>query len=218
MKKILIISALLTWVCAFQTGCIAGRRVMALPVATATATAPAQKGVVYLEKITDARRFENKPEAPSTPSVDGDVNEMSAEQRSAMIGRQRGGFGNAMGDISLPTGENVQTRTTALFEEALRRRGYSLSGDAADAASKIKIEIKQFWAWCVPWGFGISFEARVTCEVTVTTPSGTRKFEVSGFNRNVGQVASDANWQLAYTRAFEEFLTKLDAELVASGF
>ena len=31
-------------------------------------------------------------------------------------------------------------------------------------------------------------------------------------------MASDANWQLAYQRAFQDFLSKLDSKLVEAGY
>ena len=216
MKKLLIVSALISLVGAFQTGCVVGRRTIALPIPATTATAPAQKGTVYLEAVTDDRRFENKPAEPSTPSVDGDVNSMPAEQRSMMIGRQRGGFGNAMGDIALPAGENVQKRTTALFEEALKRRGYAITTDAS-AANKASISIKEFWAWFTPGMWSVSFEARINCTLSVKTAAGAKEITITSQSYNGGQVASDANWRIAYERAFEDFLKKLDAELASAG-
>lgn len=216
MKKLLIVSALIGLVCALQTGCVVGRRTIALPVPAATAAAPAQKGTVYLERITDDRRFENKPEAPSTPSIDGDVNAISAEQRSMMIGRQRGGFGNAMGDIALPAGESVQKRTQALFEEALKRRGYALSADA-NTPNVATISIKEFWAWFTPGMWSVSFEARINCVLSLKTAAGVKEISITSQSYNGGQVASDANWQIAYTRAFDDFLKKLDGELAAAG-
>lgn len=216
MKKLLIVSALISLVGAFQTGCVVGRRTIALPIPAATAAAPAQKGTVYLEAVTDNRTFENKPSDPSTPSVDGDVNTMSAEQRSMMIGRQRGGFGNAMGDIALPAGESVQKRMTALFEEALKRRGYALTTDAA-VANKAAISIKEFWAWFTPGMWSVSFEARITSTLSVKTAAGAKEITITSQSYNGGQVASDANWRVAYERAFDDFLKKLDVELAAAG-
>jgi hypothetical protein len=40
---------------------------------------------------------------------------------------------------------------------------------------------------------------------------------IRGYGINKGQVARDANWQLAYQRAFEDFLTKSSAELRNAG-
>lgn len=45
----------------------------------------------------------------------------------------------------------------------------------------------------------------------------TKTFAVRGNRRNNGQAASDANWQLACRRAFEDFLPKLDDELANAG-
>jgi hypothetical protein len=216
MKKLLIVSALISLIGAFQTGCVVGRRTIALPIPAATTAAPAQKGTIYLEAVTDDRRFENKPAQPSTPSIDGDVNAISAEQRNMMIGRQRGGFGNAMGDIALPSGESVQKRTTALFEEALKRRGYALTTDAA-VANKASISIKEFWAWFTPGMWSVSFEARISCVLSVKTAAGAKEITVTSQSYNGGQVASDANWRIAYERAFEDFLKKLDTELATVG-
>ncbi len=215
MKKLLIALTLITTVGAFQTGCVVGRRTIALSVPTATA-AVENKGTVYLEAVTDDRRFENKPQAPSTPSIDGDVTKLSPTDLAVMIGRQRNGFGKAMGDIALPAGETVQTRMTALFAEALKRRGYSLSQDAA-SANKATISIKEFWAWFTPGMWSVSFEARISCVLSIPTPQGPKEITITSQSYNGGQVASDANWQLAYTRAFEDFLEKLDAELAAAG-
>ena len=216
MKKFFLVSAAIGVIAALQTGCVVGRRTIALPVPAAASAAPAQKGTVYLESVTDERRFENNPAEPSTPSVDGDVTAMSAEQRSMMIGRQRGGFGNAMGDIALPAGDSIQKRTTALFEEALKRRGYALSTDAS-AENKAAISVKEFWAWFTPGMWSVSFEARISCVLSINTAAGAKEITLTSQSYNGGQVASDANWRIAYERAFEDFLKKLDAELAEAG-
>ncbi|HXA13573.1 MAG TPA: hypothetical protein VNW23_00475, partial [Opitutaceae bacterium] len=108
MKKLFIAGLALVF-SLFGSGCVAGRRTVDLPVPTATSL-PASKGTVAIGSIADARHFENEPSEPSTPSIDGDVNSQSAEQLSAFIGRQRNGYGHAMGDITLPAGETVQAR------------------------------------------------------------------------------------------------------------
>lgn len=211
MKSLPLLTALTLFLCIFQTGCVVGRRTVSLPIPSAGAPVPS-KGSVYLESVTDARTFQNKPPAPSTPSVDGDVTALSAEQKSVFIGRQRNGYGKAMGDIALPAGETVQKRMTALFEEALRRRGYSLASDPS-APTTANIVIDEFWAWFTPGFLAVTFESRVTCKFSLKTAGGAQAFLVTGHGNNVGQVASDANWQLAYQRAFEDFLTQLDREL-----
>jgi len=200
----------------FGSGCVVGRRTVDLPVPTATSL-PTSKGTVAISSIVDARHFENEPSDPSTPSIDGDVNSLSVEQRGAFIGRQRNGFGHAMGDIALPSGETVQTRVTELIKQGFSRRGYTITtGVSADNAVDVKID--EFWAWFTPGFTYISFEARVYCAFTVKRGGNTQTFTVQGYGSNHGQIASDANWQLAYNRAFEDFLAKFDQELTKAGF
>ena len=57
----------------------------------------------------------------------------------------------------------------------------------------------------------------ISCVLSITTPQGAKEITITSQSYNGGQMASDANWQLAYTRAFEDFLKKLDAELAAAG-
>ncbi len=215
MKKLFIVGVALAF-SLFGSGCVVGRRTVDLPVPTATSL-PASKGTVAIGSIADARHFENEPPDPSTPSIDGDVSSLSAEQRAAFIGRQRNGFGHAMGDIALPSGETVQTRVKEVIAQGFARRGYTLTTEAS-AANAVDVKIDEFWAWFTPGFSYVSFEARVYCTFTVKHGGHTETFTVQGHGLNGGMVASDANWQLAYTRAFEDFLGKFDQELTKAGF
>jgi hypothetical protein len=198
-----------------QTGCVVGRRTVDLPVPSQMST-QSGKGSLRVMDVTDSRTFENKPRDPSTPSIDGDVNSMTDAQKSIMIGRQRNGYGHAMGDIALPANRSVQERTRVLIENGLKKRGYVISDDPA-SANYAKVEIREFWAWFTPGMWVISFEARLDCVVIITVDGKAHKLEVAGYAKNVGQVASDANWQKAYRLAFENFLTNLDDELQKEG-
>jgi hypothetical protein len=165
----------------------------------------------------DARDFQNKPSDPSTPSIDGDVTTMSSDQKGMMIGRQRNSYGHAMGDIALPVGESVTERTKVLIEDALRHRGYAVTPNRS-AANTASVKIDEFWAWFSPGMFTISFEARVYCTVELKRAGETTPVVIKGYGKNLGQVASDANWQLAYERAFKDFLTKFDVTLDKTKF
>lgn len=204
-------------VCMLFSGCVVGRRTVSLSVPTAPSVGSATKGTVVIKKISDDRRFENKPKEPSTPSIDGDVNTITAEQKKMFIGRQRNGYGRAMGDIAMPAGQNVENRTFDLLKEGFARRGYTVAaeGESKDA---VEVSIDEFWAWFSPGFATISFESRITCKLTVRRGDQVQNITVHGYGLNKGQVASDANWALAYTRGFDDFLKNLDAELVKAGF
>jgi hypothetical protein len=214
MKSYLLVS--LAAIMVLQSGCVVGRRTIALSV-PAAGPGGSSRGDICVTSVTDARQFQNKPPQPSTPSIDGDVNTLTAEQKSLMIGRQRNGFGAAMGDIALPAGDSVMQRTKLLVEEALKHRGYNISSDPA-AANSAAVTINEFWAWFSPGMFYISFEARVNCTVTLKNAGGSTQINIQGYGLNHGQVASDANWQVAYDRAFKDFLGKFDAEMDKTKF
>ena len=195
------------------SGCVVGRRTVDLPVPPATSL-PASKGTVAISSIEDARHFENKPDHPSTPSIDGDVNSQSAEQLSVVIGRQRNGYGHAMGDIALPAGETVQTRVKDLITQGFAQHGYTITTDAS-ADNTVNVKIDRFWAW-MPYS---SISAQIECSFTVKRDGHTATFTAEGTGVAVCAISyTNADWQLAYTRAFEDFLAKFDQELTKAGF
>lgn len=216
MKKLLIACPALALIL-FSSGCVTGRRMVDLPVSKAAPLVAPSKGTVAIGSIVDARHFENKPSDPSIPSINGDVTTLSADQRAAFIGRQRNTYGHAMGDIVLPSGDTVQARVKELLIEGFARHGYTVATDATgkDAAD---VTIDQFWAWFTPGMWSVDFEARVYCTFTVHRGQNTQTFTVKGYGMNHGQVARDANWRQAYSRAFEDFLSKFDQELTKAGF
>lgn len=198
------------------TGCVLGRRTVDLPVQSFP-EGQEPKGDVFIGDIKDNRAFQNKPSDPSIPSIDGDVNSLTPQEKGMMIGRQRGGFGNAAGDVALPANDSVVARTRQLLEEGFKKRGYSITSDpnAANSATAI---INQFWGWFTPGFWTITFEAQINCTIRPTKPEGLSPIIAQGHGRVQGQIASDANWQLAYQRAFQDFLTKLDSQLAAAGY
>lgn len=202
----------LLFVLVLQTGCVTGRRTFEVPVPVSNAKPDAVRGEVYLAAVTDDRVFENKPSDPSTPSIDGDVQSLSAAEKDHMIGRQRNGFGRAMGDIALANGETVTHRVRLLVEEGLRRRGYVISQDP-NAPTSASVSIDQFWAWMAPGMFALTFEAKVGTQVVLKDRTGVTKVYAYGHGLNHGQVVKDGNWQEAFAPAFDQYLASLVHEL-----
>jgi len=134
-----------------------------------------------------------------------------------MIGRQRNGFGHAMGDIALPADESVVDQTRRLLEEGFRSRGYAIASDSS-ALYSASATIDQFWAWFTPGFFMISFEARVYCTIQLTKADVSSTIIVKGYGINKGQIASNANWQLAYERAFRDFISQLGSKMDDAGY
>jgi hypothetical protein len=209
MKRSLILLSVATLL--VQSGCVTGRRAFEVPVPTGPASA-VTKGRIFISSVTDNRVFQNKPSDPSVPSIDGDVTTMSAGQKDRMIGRQRGGFGKAFGDIALADNDTVTKKVRALVEEGLRRQGYGISNDPASPAT-MAVSVDEFWAWMTPGFFALTFEAKISATINFNDARGTTKVLVKCHGLNHGQVAKDGNWQEAYEPAFEEFVANLGTEI-----
>lgn len=201
-------------ICALTTGCATGRRTIALNVPTST-VAVAEKGRISITRVTDERHFENKPAQASTPSIDGDVNAVSRETLKTMIGRQRGEFGAALGDVALTPPATVETQAQALVTEGLKRRGYAVG--TSSSGDSVEVLVKEFWAWFRPGFAEIAFEADIRTVLSFTVAGQKRTLEVKGHGREEGQMASDEHWQRAYALAYEDFLKNFDASLAGAG-
>ena len=200
----------------FTSGCVSGRRTIPLDVPT-QASYPPIKGTLYLAPVTvDGRVFLNNPSDPAIASIDGDVTRITPTQKASMISRQRNTYGQMMGDVALPEGDSVLKVSQKLFEESLKRRGYALSTDSA-LANSATLSIDEFWAWSTTGFFSIAFEARVQYSIILKHSNTSTQTVIKGYGLNHGQMASDANWQLAYHRAFEDFLIQSDSELQKAG-
>ncbi len=209
------IKILLVLVACVLGGCVTGTRNIAINVPD-YADEKKASGNVYIGAVNDNRQFEQKPSAPSTPSVKGDLNTTSKDTLSTLIGRQRNGYGAAMGDVALIEGVTVPDRVRALIAESLESRGYTVVDDK-NSPNKVTVDIAKFWAWFSPGMWAVSFESEVECGIEFDKNGTKKSFDVRGYGVNKGQVASDANWDLAYQRAFENFLENLDASLGKEG-
>jgi hypothetical protein len=140
---------------------------------------------------------------------------MSKDMLRTMIGRQRNGYGLAMGDIQLANGDTVDKQMRLLVAEGFKLRGYGSGGPNSNVMASANIH--EFWAWFTPGFFSVDFEARIRADLAIEKEGKTDTIVVEGHGKNSGQVASNANWQLAYSRAYVDFLTNLEAALARLG-
>ena len=193
------------------SGCVTGRRELTLTVPTAVPTA-VTAGRVFLAEVTDDRQFVNKPDDPSTPSIDGDVTKLLAQDKDRMIGRQRNGYGHAMGDVSLAASDSVTKQVRSLIAQGLQSKGYQFTTDST-APNVMKISTKEFWSWMTPGFVALTFEAKIQCAITVTNAAGSHTLTVKGHGLNHGQFAKDVNIVEAFDPAYADFLTNFASNI-----
>lgn len=209
MKKAFQLSLLISIL--FLNGCVTGTRNIAIEAPESKA-AETSKGRVFISAINDLRTFEQKPKSPRTPSVKGKLVKTTADDRAKLVGRQRNGYGMAMGSVALEEGRTVHDETRELLTMALKQRGYSLS-ESAEGAITLSADIEKFWAWFVPGFASVSFES----ELAIKLDANNKSVLATGSGVNKGQIASNANWALTYKRAYQAFLDNIDQALIDLG-
>src|SRR5688572_29725095 len=125
--------------------------------------------VAVIESVTDLREFQDNPSDPSIPSLKkGDEFALDAEGRKRAIARKRNGYGKAMGDILLEGTETVETLSRDLVVRGLAERGYRVLDPGATAPSdalRVKVGVREFWAWFSPGFWTVSMEAKLKLDI-----------------------------------------------------
>lgn len=171
-----------------------------------------------IDAVEDAREFQIAPRDPSIPSLkQGQQYEMNAVQRETAIGRKRNTWGKAMGDWVLEDGQTVNSITRDLVATTLRNLGYQVEDTPGDpSATHVRVAIKQFWAWFTPGMWTATIEAKVQTQLQFSGADGNKSIVVNGYGRNQVQTGREANWQLAYDRAFMDYEKNLRGAMTGS--
>ena len=187
--------------CVLLSGCgIREQTVRIHPPATSIVS-PDAPGIV-IGAITDAR----------TP--DPTLNLSVAAQTRNVGGSAHSGNGIAV---------NLESRTVTdtmrqIVASSLQNAGYRLL-QGAQGAPRVDVRITQFEVK-MPFQFwrAAFYNARmladITADVTITTPTGTRTFTVSGHGYNVYQRVVAQNWQIALDKAVADFSNNLRAQAI----
>jgi len=196
------------------TGC--AMRTIDLPVPSIS-NSSGEKGDIFIGSIEDNRVFQNNPSNVTIPSIDGTVDSLTPKVKSMRIGSQGDGYGKAGGYLQLPNNDSVFERTRRLLEEGFKRRGYSITSDS-NADISARATINQFWGWSTPGVALGSFKANVSCTIILSKADSSTTIEVQGYGVEKGILARNGNWQWAYEKAFDDFLSKLDDKLSVAGY
>jgi hypothetical protein len=196
------------------SGCAAGRSV--IDVNVPEATAPESGPAVKIVDVRDLRQFEVNPADPSKPSI-GDAKELQDSKiTSHAIGRKRGGYGNAMGDLALPENKTAASVVREAVRTALLRRGYRVVDESApeySTALPVSIGVQQFWAWMKP-GFielTLSLESQVT--LSGNELIGRDPVVVVGHYSTGTGAAFEKTWAAMIQSGVEELIGKIEQKI-----
>lgn len=143
---------------------------------------------IVIGRITDNRRFVDRPAQASTPSIaEFGVGGTNAKQRSFYIARVRDGFGKARHNIFLVPNQPVEEVVRELLTRSLAAEGYKVVNDPNRAGARsltMDVDIDQLWGYIVTgleWGGAVPVMAgQIRTILKVRGPDGTKDYEVNG--------------------------------------
>ena len=175
---------------------------------------PASHGAVVIRSITDERAFQEAPSDPSIPSLGfGGAAGATADVKARAIGRKRGSFGKAFGDVLLENGQTVvgvmRDTVVAAFQDA----GFAVVEDGHEgsaAATPVDVHIKQCWAWFNPGFWAITLSANVGTDVKI---GDAPALSVLTHAEDSRQMATDSAWMEIIAKGLEAYRADLAAKL-----
>lgn len=160
-------------VAALLAGCATSRSELKLAGPGPAPTAQAVKArSVVIRSVRDDRVFAEKPADPSTPSLGfGGAAQASDAVKARAVGRKRGGFGQAMGDVLLEEGQTVTGVVRDNLAAAFRTAGYRVAPDVASAGADpllVDVRVRKFWSWFTPGFWAITLAAQIETDLSVS--------------------------------------------------
>jgi hypothetical protein len=193
---------------ALLSGCAAGRTVV--PASIDSGLNPVQGTAVRIEPVQDARIFAVKPPSPDTPSLmeDNEIGDKTITSRA--VGRKRGGFGAALGDVLLPEGQTVPLLVEAAVARALRESGYRVierDGPGHEQAVPIAVRIDRFWSWFNPGFASVTLSFRGAIFLRGDIPQMENGRLVSTQLQEHMQAVFESDWQAIVNKGLESLVT-----------
>jgi len=193
------------------SACALGRsEVMVTPPVSAMAASLSAPAVKIVD-VRDLRQFTPNPRDPSEPSI-GELSEINDPRiTSRLIGRKRGGYGNAMGDVAFPEGTTVQSLVSSAAQAALQNKGYRVVGETSSdyaQALPLALDIEKYWSWLNFGAFSGSVNTKATIVMKGEPVSGspaTAEMVISSSE----VVATEAIWSRVIQTGLDELTTKM---------
>ena len=217
MKKFMSMLAIALAAMCLCGGCVIGRRTIDLESIHSKELASAKAGIKPGEgrvrialKVVDKRVFQESPRDPSIPSVGGKKGD-----EAILIGRQRNGYGMAMGDVAASNGYTVAEHIGKLVEEAFIKAGYEVvrSEGTEDGVLPVEVVVSQFWGWVTPGFWVITMSARSDIKVAIMDGTGCESVSSLVETNKYAMAAGDAAWLASFKRNADDLVADLVAKL-----
>lgn len=188
----------------FMSGCATSRSEIGLAKPEPEAgTRSREPDTIAILSVTDERVFKVEPKKPSTPSLGfGGADEASAAVRARALGRKRGGYGQALGDVLLKEGSSVNGVIREHVAAAAREAGYRVV-ESGEADVTLDVTIDRFWSWVDPGVFTIKLTTVLETDLVLSDEYGTRRINVRPHD-GYGMI-TDSTWKESIETTLEKY-------------
>lgn len=165
------------------------------PSAQPAPVGSASARTVVIRSVKDERVFEQAPRIASTPSLGFEgAAQATAEVKARAIGRKRGGFGQAFGDVLLDHGQTVAGLVRENLTAAFVQAGFRVVTDSAAGPAPLLVDVRinQFWAWMQPGFWAIRLSTQIETELDLAGTATPLKFSV--ITADSRQIVTDGAW------------------------
>lgn len=197
------------------SGCAATRSTIMPDIPTVAN--PETGTAVRLGTIEDLRVFERDPPQASMPSLGSDADLHNPSVTAHAIGRKRGGFGQAMGDVMLPKEQTVATVIGTSVTNAFRRAGFRVlqqSDPGYGEAAVVDVKIKQFWSYFRPGFVEVAAESIIETDLKAPLKGLQDGLNVTSKARVSGGAIFESDWRSVNTQGLADYELKLVNEIL----
>ena len=166
--------------------------------------------------VDDLRKFEARPDDAGTPSLQNTSDITDPNITARAVARKRGGFGAALGDILLPSGQSVAALVRAAARKALADKGYAVveAGSPHYAtATALNIDIIQFWSWFSPGFASVRIDFKGALTLHGAGLLGRDPMTVTSHVTHEGLAIFESDWKDIVQRGVEDLSQRIEERI-----
>jgi hypothetical protein len=185
------------------------------PIATPPGSIISTGKTAVIRHVTDERVFEQTPQDASVPSLGFEgTDQATAETKARAIGRKRGRYGNALGDVLLQNGQTAASVIRENLTAALMQAGYEVKNEGVAGPSTliIDVHIKQFWSWRQSGYYPIILKAAIATDLTISGMHSTVPINGHSELTRHMKIRDESVWIALVTMALDDFRAQVVAK------
>lgn len=190
---------------------------------------PSKPSIPSLDEDVLVNEVRKEKPASSGFENDREKDKVSAEERikametldinySNLVGRQRNGYGKAMGNVSLENNQGIEEVVSDVIKKTLAARGYNIT-DNTEAQMQVTVLVNKFWGWYTPVPFAEYLSAQIETDLQFSQGDSTKQLSIFAESKETHPMAmfGSGAWGDIFELALANYVENLNKSLDESG-